>query len=135
MRTTDEAIQKDPDWTNTLLRCREDPTEGYLHTVLPTGEVLPFREAVAIAYEYPCTLGKEQEGLHKRLVYSSTYGLPLITPALSGKLRLQDWRSNALEILRKKERAGWLRRRRSVRGGPTESRHGAQQVEAGRIPL
>ena len=46
----------------------EDPTEGYLHTVLPEGEVLPFSDAVAIAYEYPCTLGKEQEGLHKRLV-------------------------------------------------------------------
>ncbi len=33
--------------------------EGYLHTVLPAGEVLPFSEAVAIAYEYLCTLGKE----------------------------------------------------------------------------
>ncbi len=81
MRTTDEAIQKDSDWANTLLRCREDPAEGYFHTVLPAGEVLPFSEAVAIAYEYPCTLGKQQEGLHKPLVYSSTSGIPLLTPA------------------------------------------------------
>ncbi len=27
MRTTDEAIQNDPNWAVTLLRCREDPTE------------------------------------------------------------------------------------------------------------
>ncbi len=74
MWKTDAAIRNDPDWANTLQRCREDPAEGYLYTVLPTGEVLPFSEAVAIAYEYPCTLGKEQEGLHKRLVYSSTSG-------------------------------------------------------------
>ncbi len=65
MRTTDEAIRHDPDWANTLRRCREDPVEGYLHTVLPTGEFLLFSKAVAIAYEYPCTLGKQQEGLHK----------------------------------------------------------------------
>ncbi len=52
--------------------------------MLPAAEVLPFSDAVALAYEYPCTLGKdykEQEGLHRRLVYSSAYGLPLITPA------------------------------------------------------
>ncbi len=90
MRTTDKVIKDDPDWANTLRRCRKDPAESYLHTVLPTGEVLPFSEAVAIAYEYPCTLGKQQEGLHKWLVYSSTSGIPLITPALSGRLRLQD---------------------------------------------
>ncbi len=72
MRTTDAAIENDPDWKKTLWRYQEDPTEGYLHTVLPTGEVLPFSEAVAIAYEYPCTLGKQQEGLHKRVVFSST---------------------------------------------------------------
>ncbi len=100
MRTTDEAIQNDPDLAVTLLRCREDPFEGYLHTVLPAGEVLPFSDAAAIAYEYPCTLGKEQDGLHKRLVYSSAYSLPLITPALSGRLRIQDRRRNALEVLR-----------------------------------
>ncbi len=109
MRTTDEATKNDPNWTNTLRRCREDPAEGYLHTVLPTGEALPFREAVAIAYEYPCTLGKQQEGLHKRLVYSSTSGIPLITPSLSGRLRLQDQRSYALEILRqRKDRVGYV---------------------------
>ncbi len=34
MRTTDEAIRNDPDWANTLLRCREYPAEGYLHSVL-----------------------------------------------------------------------------------------------------
>ncbi len=40
MRTTDAAIKNDPDWKKTLRRYREDPTEGYIHTVLPTGEVL-----------------------------------------------------------------------------------------------
>ncbi len=90
MRTTDAAIENDPDWAATLRRCREDPTEGYLHTVLPMGEVLPFSEAVVIAYEYLCILGKQQEGLHRRFVFSSTSGIPLITPALSGRLRFQD---------------------------------------------
>ncbi len=109
MRTTDAAIQNDPDWATTLQRCREDPTEGYLHTVIPTGEVLPFSEALAIAYEYPCTLGKQQEGFHRRLVFSSTSGIPLSTPALSGRLRLQDWRSSALELLRtRKDRVGYV---------------------------
>ncbi len=45
-------------------------------------------------------LGKEQEGLHKWLVYSSTYGLILITPALSGRLQIQDRRRNALKVIR-----------------------------------
>ncbi len=109
MWTTDAAIKNDSDLSTTLRRCREDPTEGYLHMVLPTGEVLPFSEVVAIAYEYPCTLGKQQEGLHRRLVFSSTTGIPLITPALSGRLRLQDrWRS-ALELLgSRKDRAGYV---------------------------
>ncbi len=97
MRTTDAAIKNDLDWKKTLRRYREDPTEGYLQTMLLTGEVLPFSEVVAIAYEYPCTLGKQQEGLHKRVVFSSTTGLPLITPALSGRLRLQDRRRSATE--------------------------------------
>ncbi len=109
MWTTDAAIKNDPDWATTLQRCREDPNEGYLHTVLPTEEVLPFSEAVAIAYEYPCTLGKQQEGLHRRLVFSSTTGIPLITPALSGRLRLQDRRRSALELLRnRKDRVGYV---------------------------
>ncbi len=109
MWTTDTALQNDPDWATTLRRCREDPTEDYLHTVLPTGEVLPFSEAVAIAYEYPCTLGKQQEGLHRRVVFSSTAGIPLITPALSGRLRLQDRRGSALELLRnRKDRVGYV---------------------------
>ncbi len=64
MWKTDETIQRDPDWKATMRRCWEDPTEGYLHTVLPAGEVLPFSDAMALTYEYPCTLGKEQEGLH-----------------------------------------------------------------------
>ncbi len=110
MWTTDAATTSDPDWATTLQRCREDPTEGYLHMVLPTGEVLPFSEAVAIAYEYPCTLGKQQEGLHIRIVFSSTTGIPLITPALSGRLRLQDRRSSALELLDNwKDRVGYVR--------------------------
>ncbi len=109
MRTTDAAIENDLDWTTTLRRYREDPMEGYLHTVLPMGEVLPFSEAVAIAYEYPCTLGKQQDGLHKRLVFSSTTGIPLITPALSGRLRLQDRRRSALELLlNRKDRVGYV---------------------------
>ncbi len=109
MRTTDTAITNDPDWKRTLGRYREDPTEGYLHTVLPTGEVLPFSEAVAIAYAYPCTLGKQQEGLHKRVVFSSTTGIPLITPALSGRLCLQDWRRSTLELpLNRKDRVGYV---------------------------
>ncbi len=60
---------------------------------------MPFSEAVAIAYEYPCTLGKQQEGLHRRLVFSSTTGIPLITPALSGRLCPQDRRRSALDLL------------------------------------
>ncbi len=97
MWKTDEAIQRDADWKATLRRCREDPAEGYLHTVLPAG-VLPFSNAVALTYEYPCTLGKEQEGLHRWLVYSSTYGIPLIIPAKLGKLRDQDHRKKAIEV-------------------------------------
>ncbi len=108
-KTTDAAITNDPDWKRTLRRYREDPTEGYLHTMLPTGEVLPFREVVAIAYEYPCTLGKQQEGLHKRVVFSGTTGIPLITPALSGRLRIQDRRRSALEVLlNRKDRVGYV---------------------------
>ncbi len=109
MRTTDAAIENDPDWIATLRRYREDLTEGYLYMALPTGEILPFSEAVAIAYEYPCTLGKQQDRLHKRLVYSSTTDIPLITPALSGRLRLQDRRRNALELLlNRKDRIGYV---------------------------
>ncbi len=77
MWKTDEAIQRGHDWKATLNRCQENPSDGYLHTVMPTGEVLPFINAAALTYEYPCTLGKEQEGLHRRLVYSSVYGLPV----------------------------------------------------------
>ena len=77
--------------------------------MLPTGEVLPFSEVMAIAYEYPCTLGKQQEGLHKRVVFSSTTGIPLITPALSGRLRLQVCRRNAADLLlQRKDRVGYV---------------------------
>ncbi len=68
-----------------------------------------FSEAVAIAYEYLYTLGKQQEGLHKRVVFSSTTGIPLITPALSGRLRLQDRRRSATELLlKRKDRVGYV---------------------------
>lgn len=63
------------------------------------GEVLPFSDAVALTYEYPCALGKEQEGLHRRLFYSSVYGLELLTPAKSGKLRAQGRREQAYETI------------------------------------
>ncbi len=99
MWKTDEADQRDPDWKAMLRRCREDPSEGYLHTVMPAGEVLPFSDAAALTYEYPCTLDKEQEGLHRRLVYSSVYGLPLITPAKPGRLRVQCHRQNAFDAI------------------------------------
>ncbi len=99
MWKTDDAIQRDPDWTTTLRGCREDPYCD-LHTVLPAVEVLPFSDAVSLAYEYPCTLGKEQEGLHRRLVYSSAYSLPLITLAKSEKLRVQDRRKKAIEAFK-----------------------------------
>ncbi len=69
----------------------------------------PFSKVVAIAYEYPCTLGKQQEGLHRSVVFSSTTGIPLITPALSGRLRLQDQRRGALELLMtQKDRVGYV---------------------------
>ncbi len=99
MLKTDEAIQKAPEWKAPLRRCREDPSVGYLHTVLSTGEVLPFSDAIALTYEYPCTLGKEQEVLHRRLVYSSVCGLPLITRAKSGRLRVQYHREQTYDAL------------------------------------
>ena len=43
------------------------------------------------------------------LVFSSTTGIPLITPALSGRLRLQDRRRSALELLiNRKDRVGYV---------------------------
>lgn len=89
MSLTDAAIRRDPDLVTPLKRCHEDPVEVYLHTVLPTGEVLPFSDELALTYEYPCTLVKEQDGLHIRLVYSSLCGIPLIAPVKSGRLRVQ----------------------------------------------
>ncbi len=93
------AIRRDPDWVTLLMGCHEDPTEGYLHTVLSSGEVLPFSDVLALAYEYPYSLGQEQPGLHSRLVYSSIYGIPLIVPAESKGLRVQTCREQARQAL------------------------------------
>ena len=42
-------------------------------------------------------------------MYSSAYGPPLLTPAQSGRLRIQDRRKNALEALRQgKDRVGYV---------------------------
>ncbi len=79
---------------------REDPTEGYLHTVLLSEEVLPFSDALAAEYEYPYILGKEQPNLHTGLVYSSIYGIPLITPTESKGLRTQTHWEQAKQPLR-----------------------------------
>ncbi len=70
MRDAAIAITNDWDWFGPLMEC-------HLHTVLSTGDVLPFSLALALVYEYPCTLGQQQPDLHKRLVYSSIYGIPL----------------------------------------------------------
>ncbi len=37
---TDAAIGRDLDWVAPLKRCCEGPAEGYLHTFLPSGEVI-----------------------------------------------------------------------------------------------
>ncbi len=102
MSQTDAAIRRDADWVALLKRCREDPAEGYLHTVLPSGEILPFSDALALTYEYPCTLGKEQDGLHLRLVYSSLHGIPLIAPVKSGRLRVHTRREQARAALNRR---------------------------------
>ena len=78
MREAASALRDDRDWFGPLMECHSDPEEGYLHTVLASGEVLPFSLALAVAYEYPCTLGQQQPDLHERLVYSSIYEIPLI---------------------------------------------------------
>ncbi len=104
MWTTDKAYQK-------RSGLGEHVTEVYGRSIrcYPPEKFCPFSEKVARAYEYPCTLGKQQEGLHQRIVFSSTTGIPLITPALSGRLRLKDrWRS-ALELLMtRKDRVGYV---------------------------
>ncbi len=90
-----DALSNDRDWVAPLMECHSDPDEGYLHTVLATGEVLPFSLALAVAYEYPCTLGQQQPDLHERLVHSSIYGIPLIAPAEAQGIRVQHRRERA----------------------------------------
>ncbi len=95
MEESAEALANDRDWVAPLMECHSDPEEGYLHTVLATGEVLPFSLALAVAYEYPCTLGQQQPELHERLVYSSIYGIPLIAPAEAQGIRVEHRREQA----------------------------------------
>ncbi len=90
-----DALGSDKDWVAPLMECHSDPEEGYLHTVLATGEVLPFSLALAVAYEYSCTLGQQQPDLHERLVYSSIYGIPLIAPAEAQGIRDEHRRDRA----------------------------------------
>ena len=51
MEESAEALASDRDWVAPLMECHSDPEEGYLHTALATGEVLPFSLALAFAYE------------------------------------------------------------------------------------
>ncbi len=92
------ALSNDRDWVAPLMECHSDPEEGYLHTALATGEVLPFRLALAVAYEYPCTLGQQQPDLHERFVYSSIYGIPLIAPAEAQGIRVEYRREQARRV-------------------------------------
>ncbi len=89
------ALESDGDWVAPLMECHSDPEEGYIHTVLATGEVLPFSFALAVAYEYPCTLEQQQPDLHERLAYSSIYGIPLIAPAEAQGIRVEHRRDTA----------------------------------------
>ena len=89
------ALSNDQDWFAPLMECHSDPEEGYLHTVLATGVVLPFTLALAVAYEYPCILRQQQPDLHERLVYSSIYGIPLIAPAEAQGIRVEHRREQA----------------------------------------
>ncbi len=66
--------------------------EGYLHTVFPSGEVLAFSLVLALAYEYPYTLGQQQPDLQQCLTYSSVYGVPLIAPKEVAGTRLRQRR-------------------------------------------
>ncbi len=85
------ALENDRDWVAPLMECHWSATQTLrnLHTVLATGEVLPFSLVLAVAYEYPCTLGQQQPDLHERLVYSSIYGIPLIAPAEAQGIRVE----------------------------------------------
>ena len=83
------AIVNDKDWAGPLMACHADPAEGYLHTILSSGKVLPLSMGLALVCEYPCTLGQQQPDLHERLVYSSVYGIPV-----SHRQRLWEFRFN-----------------------------------------
>ncbi len=98
MEEGSDALSHDRDWVAPLMECHSDPEEGYLHTVLATGEVLPFSLALAVAYEYPCTLGQQQPDLHERLVYSSIYGIPLIAPAKAQGIHVEHRREQARRV-------------------------------------
>ncbi len=100
MRNTATAIANVQDWTAPLLECNTDPVEGYLHDSLSSGYVLPISLALALAYEYPCTLGQQQPGLHQWLVYSSVYGIPLIVSAEALGIRIQHHREYAARSIR-----------------------------------
>ncbi len=63
MKEAATALSNDRDLFGPLMEYHSDPEEGYLHTVLATGEVLPFGLALAVAYEYSCTLGQQQPDL------------------------------------------------------------------------
>ncbi len=104
MREAASALRDDRDWFGPLMECHSDPEEGYLHTVLASGEVLPFSLALAVAYEYPCTLGQQQPDLHERLVYSSIYGITLIAPAEAQGIRVEHRREHARRVA---EHEGW----------------------------
>ena len=98
MKEAADALSNDRDWVAPLMECHSYPEEGYLNTVLATGEVLPFSLALAVAYEYPCTLGQQQPDLHERLVYSSIYGIPLIAPAKAQGIRVEHQREQARRV-------------------------------------
>ncbi len=51
MEQTELDSIRDPDWATPLMECHTDPVEGYLHTALSSGEVLPFSVALALTYE------------------------------------------------------------------------------------
>ncbi len=104
MKEAASALSDDRDWFGPLMECHSDPEEGYLHTALATGEVLPFSLALAVAYEYPCTLGQQQPDLHERIVYSSIYGIPLIAPAEAQGIKVEHRQEHARRVA---EYEGW----------------------------
>ncbi len=100
MKEAASSLRDDRDWFGPLMECHSDPEEGPedLHTVLATGEVLPFSLALAVVYEYPCTLGQQQPDLYERLVYSSIFGIPLIAPAEAQGICVDHRREHAHRV-------------------------------------